>query len=108
MAALETVMKINESISRHRANGAKSEIEFSLNAPGAKKVYIAGTFNGWNTKSMPMKKSKDGIWKIMVKLSPGCHEYKYFLDGTWASPDIPGAETVPNCFGTSNCLIAVE
>jgi 1,4-alpha-glucan branching enzyme len=56
---------------------------------------------------MPMKKGKDGTWRIMVKLSPGRYEYKYFVDGTWAQ-DIPGAELAPNPFGTNNCVIGIE
>ena len=103
MAALETIKKIKESI---RRDAATQQIEFTFRAPEAKKVYIAGTFNDWNTKSMPMKKGKDGTWKIMVKLSPGRYEYKYFVDGTWAQ-DISGAKLVPNPFGTYNGVIGV-
>jgi 1,4-alpha-glucan branching enzyme len=104
MAALETIKKIKESIGRA---ATKQQIEFTFRAPEAKKIFIAGTFNDWNTKSMPMKKSKDGTWRIMVKLSPGRYEYKYFVDGTWAQ-DIPGAELAPNSFGTNNYVIGVE
>ena len=104
MAALETVKKIKESIGRA---AAMRQIEFTFRAPEAKKVYIAGTFNDWNAKSMPMKKGKDGTWRIMVKLSPGRYEYKYFVDGTWAE-DVPGAELATNPFGTNNCVIGVE
>jgi len=104
MAALKTVKKIKESIG---SDATMQQIEFSFRAPDAKKVYIAGTFNDWDTKSMPMKKGNDGTWRIMVKLSPGNYEYKYFVDGTWAE-DVPGAELAPNPFGTNNCVIGVE
>ena len=104
MAALEMVKKMKESIG---IVAPMQQIEFTFRATKAKKVFIAGTFNNWNTKSMPMKKGKDGTWRIMVKLSPGRYEYKYFVDGTWAQ-DIPGAELAPNAFGTNNCLIDVE
>ena len=104
MAAIGTVRKIKETVGRSMA---KQQIEFTFHAPESKKIYIAGTFNDWNTKSMPMKKDKDGTWRIMIKLSPGRHEYKYFVDGRWAQ-DCPGAELVPNPFGTNNCKIDVE
>ena len=104
MAALEMVKKMKESIG---IVAPMQQIEFTFRATEAEKVFIAGTFNNWNTKSMPMKKGKDGTWRIMVKLSPGRYEYKYFVDGTWAQ-DIPGAELAPNTFGTNNCLIDVE
>lgn len=82
------------------------QIEFTFRAPEAKKVYIAGTFNDWNPKLMLMKKDKDGTWRILIKLTPGRYEYKYFVDGTWAQ-DVPAAEVVPNPFGTNNCVITV-
>ncbi len=107
MAMLETVKKMKESLIRPRTAGPVQEIEFTLYAPEAKKVFIAGTFNDWNTRSMPMKKGKNGTWRITVKLSPGRYEYKYFVDEMWAQ-DIPDAELVPNPFGTNNCVIGVE
>ncbi len=99
MAAVEMVKKNKETTIR--------QIEFAFRAPEAKKVYIAGTFNDWNTKSLPMKKGKDGTWRIMVKLSPGRYEYKYFVDETWAQ-DIAGVKLAPNPFGTNNCVICVD
>jgi 1,4-alpha-glucan branching enzyme len=57
MAALETIKEIKESIGRP---ATMQQIEFMSRGPEAIKVYIAGTFNDWNTKSMPMKKGKDG------------------------------------------------
>ena len=56
---------------------------------------------------MPMKKGRDGTWRIKVKLPPGKHEFKYFIDGAWAQ-NIPGTEMVPNPFGTYNGVIGVE
>jgi 1,4-alpha-glucan branching enzyme len=104
MAAIETVQKRKESLGR---NAAMQQIEFTFRTPEAKKVYIAGTFNDWNTKSMPMKKGKDGTWRIMVKLSPGKYEYRYFVDGAWAQ-DVPCTDLVPNPFGTFNCEIKIK
>lgn len=104
MAALETAKKIKESRGRP---GKVLEVEFTFHAPDAKRVFIAGTFNDWNTKSMPMKKGKDRTWRIVIKLSPGRYEYKYFVDGAWAE-DLPGVDMVPNSLGTYNCIIGVE
>ncbi len=85
----------------------KKEVEFSLYAPDAKKVSVAGQFNEWDTKSTPMKKSKDGTWRIKMKLPPGRCQYKYFVDGAWLQ-DMPDAEMIPNPFGTSNCVIDIQ
>ena len=108
MAALEVVKKMRESISRPRQmTGATQEVEFTFHAPEAKKVCIAGKFNAWNTSSMPMKKGKDGVWRIKLNLSPGKYEYKYLVDGAWAS-DLSCSEWVPKSFGTENCVISVH
>lgn len=107
MSALEAIKKMKESLGKPQSAGTMHEIEFTFNSPEAKKVCIAGKFNNWNTSSMPMKKDKDGTWRIKVKLPPGRHEFKYFVDGAWAQ-NIPGTEMVPNPYGTSNCVIGVE
>lgn len=86
---------------------AKREVEFSLYAPDAKKVAVAGQFNDWNTKSMPIKKGKDGTWRIRMMLPAGRCEYKYVVDGEWMQ-DQPGANTTPNPFGTVNRMIDVQ
>ncbi len=107
MAALEVVKKMRESVRSSQITGTMHEVEFTFHAPEAKKVCIAGKFNDWSTTSMPMKKSKNGTWRIRIKLSPGKYEYKYFVDGAWAS-DLPCAEQVPNPYGTYNCAITVQ
>ena len=107
MALRETVKKMKDAISKAGTTGVVREVEFTFSAPEAKKVCIAGTFNAWNTKSIPMKKDKGGTWRSTVKLSPGMYEYKYCVDGAWAQ-DIRGAEVVPNAFGTYNSVIRVE
>ncbi len=107
MTSLDAVKRMKESLGRAQPAGAMHEIEFEFHAPDAKKVCIAGKFNNWNTSSMPMKKGKDGTWRIKIKLPPGKHEFKYFADGAWAQT-IPGADLVPNPFGTYNGVIGVE
>jgi 1,4-alpha-glucan branching enzyme len=107
MPAVETIKEMKEVISIPRGSGTSRNVEFGLYAPEAKKVYIAGKFNDWNMEQYPMKKGKDGYWRIKIKLSTGTHEYKYFVDGAWAQ-DVSGAALVPNPFGTSNCVISVK
>lgn len=106
MAIMDAVKKTKETVSRTSISGAAQEIEFTFYAPAAKKVCMAGNFNDWNTKSLPMKKDRDGAWKIKMKLTPGKYEYKYFVDGAWAQ-DLPCADLTPNPFGTFNCKISI-
>ena len=83
------------------------EVEFIYYAPEAKKVCLSGKFNDWNTQSLAMKKSKDGYWKLSIKLPSGWYEYKYFVDGAWAQ-DMSGEHKIPNSFGTYNNVVGVE
>lgn len=90
-----------------KKNPKLMKTEFSLLAPEAKNVFIAGSFNQWNPSSYPLKKDRQGIWKISLPLDPGRYEYRFFVDGEWQND--PGcSSSVENSFGTSNCLKIVE
>lgn len=102
MAVLESVKRMSKT-----KVGSMREVAFTYYAPTAKKVCLAGKFNDWNTTALLMKKDKDGTWRTTVRLAPGTYEYKYFVDGAWAQ-DIPGADRVPNSFGTYNGVIGVR
>ncbi len=34
--------------------------------PGAYEVYLFGDFNGWNRRSLPLTKGRDGVWSIFL------------------------------------------
>jgi 1,4-alpha-glucan branching enzyme len=82
-------------------------VDFSLHAPEAREVFLAGNFNLWNTQSLPMKKDKNGNWKCEVPLAPGRYEYKFYLDGNWFEGST-GAEQISNSFGTQNFVLEVR
>jgi len=80
---------------------------FSLMAPDAQRVQLAGDFNAWNPEVNPLKKSSNGVWKINLKLSPGRYEYRFLVDGRWHND--PQCEShVANPFGEENCLVIID
>ena len=81
--------------------GTKKWTRFVLDAPGAREVYLCGSFNDWELTSIPMKRDRNGRWTARLLLHPGLYEYRMRVDGEWA--DDPTAERVPNPFGTTNC-----
>ena len=83
------------------------KVTFSLDAPKAGRVHLAGDFNGWNTASHPLKKDKTGVWKISVNLLPGIYEYLFFVEGVWQG-DPQATECVANPFGAHNCVRRVD
>jgi hypothetical protein len=47
---------------------------------GAKQVILFGSFNGWRTNELPMKKTAKG-WELAYTLGPGNYEYSFIIDG---------------------------
>ena len=48
----------------------------------AKRVYLTGSFNGWNENDIKMQRSLDG-WFVNIYLRDGLHTYKFKVDGNW-------------------------
>jgi 1,4-alpha-glucan branching enzyme len=85
----------------------QKEVEFTFHDPKAQSVSLAGSFNDWNTESLPMTKEKSGTWKTKIMLQQGAYEYKYFVDGNWAQ-ELPCEDVGMNPYGTCNCMLAVS
>ncbi len=79
----------------------KDGVVFTFADDNAKSVYIAGTFNNWDSKSQPMKK-ENGIWKVKIKLAPGYYQYKFVVDGTKWVPDPLNPAKVDDGYGGFN------
>ena len=77
---------------------------FSLHAPEASQVCVAGTFNDWDPEARPLKQDKKGTWRTWTSLEPGRYEYRFVVDGEWRE-DPACAETCDNSFGTCNSVL---
>lgn len=85
--------------------GTEVLVHFRLEAPQAHTVTLAGDFSDW-TPAHTMQRSADGVWTIVVPLTPGVHEYAFVVDGERWIPD-PAAPSRPDGFGGMNSRIAV-
>ena len=83
------------------------KVTFEYYAPQARKVELAGTFNGWNASETSLKKEKDGKWRATLDLAAGRYEYRYRVDGDWQNDQRP-VECIPNTFGSWNCVLEVQ
>jgi len=84
-----------------------AEVSFSLAAPDAKEVYVAGDFNGWHLDESSRMKQAEGAWKKSVKLPVGTYHYRFVIDGKWTEdPNNPEKEINP--FGTLDSLVMVS
>lgn len=84
----------------------RKPVELSLEMPQARSVAVAGTFNDWDSKRTPLRKSEGGAWKTTLSLAPGRYEYRFVIDGQWSN-DPKAAESVGNAFGSTNSVLVV-
>jgi Glycogen recognition site of AMP-activated protein kinase len=82
-------------------------VRFTFRAPGARKVAVAGSFNGWSQDALLLDEpSGDGLFVGSAPLPPGLHEYMFVVDGRWVTdPDSPLRQ--PDGFGRQNSLLRI-
>lgn len=85
----------------------KARVTFTLNAPGAKSVNVAGSFNGWNTTSTPMEHGARDVFKTTITLPEGEHQYKFVIDGTNWKEDPNAAESTDDGQGGKNSVLKI-
>lgn len=56
-------------------------VEFRIRAPGASRVAIAGSFNGWDPFMTPLFETSSGVFSRTLRLPPGQHLYYFAVDG---------------------------
>jgi 1,4-alpha-glucan branching enzyme len=78
---------------------------FQMRTSLARDVFLAGDFNGWNPRSIPLQRESDGSWSVEIELPPGRHEYLFVVDGAW-EPD-PVATTASNPYGGVNSVVNI-
>ena len=65
----------------------KPEVQFTfrtLTPEEGHEVYVAGTFNGWNSGADRLTdEDGDGTYTATMMISPGSYAYKFVVDGHW-------------------------
>ncbi|MBH0204008.1 MAG: hypothetical protein HP496_17345 [Nitrospira sp.] len=84
-------------------------IRFTVLAPGAKQVFLVGSFNGWAKESTPMTAlDSSGVWTVDLRLKAGEHTFMYLIDGTrWITPPL-AEDFVTDGFGQVNGVVIVR
>lgn len=80
---------------------------FTIKAAGARKVQLAGDFNGWNPELTPLRRVREDAYQIRLPLRPGRYQYRYVIDGRW-QPDPANQRCERNPFGDFNSVIEVS
>jgi 1,4-alpha-glucan branching enzyme len=85
----------------------KKRIIFKYDAPYAETVFIAGSFNGWNSAANPMKRDVEDTWSAVVDLYPGTYEYRFIVNDMWKDDPICQMRKL-NQYGGYNCVLIVD
>ena len=77
-------------------------------APDARLVTIVGDFNKWNLTETPMKRLKNGDFKVTLEL-PCNREYsfRYLIDSSRWENDWFADKYVPNPYGCDDSVVVV-
>ncbi len=74
----------------------------------AKKVTVVGEFNDWSISALPMKKLKDGSFKVTQDLSVGNeYQFRYLIDGKVWENDSSADKYVGNGFSEENSVVVL-
>jgi 1,4-alpha-glucan branching enzyme len=75
----------------------------------SKEVAVLGDFNEWNVEeAAPLKKQKDGSYKVTLDLEPGKeYQFRYLLDGTIWVNDTEADKYVPAGISTDENSVVV-
>lgn len=95
---------------KNNPSGKTVRVQFALPAEiKAETVCLCGEFNHWDHEKLPMKKQKDGSFKVELSLEPGRrYEFRYLLDGERWENDWEADAYCPNEFGTENSVLIID
>jgi chromosome partitioning protein len=103
--AKSTAQKIEEF---YGVKQVGEEVVFAAKFDSARKVLIAGDFNGWLPISTPMQTNgQPGIWRTTLPLPPGRYRYRFVVDGKWVT-DPNNQYVEANQFGELNNVVEVD
>ena len=84
-----------------------NRIVFTVNAPEAKEVFVAGDFNSWKIDSDSKMERDNGVWRKKINLSGGRYRYRFVVDGKWIE-DLNNPVNEMNPYGSTDSLIEVK
>ncbi len=82
-------------------------VQFRLAAPQARSVAVAGSFDGWDPRALPMRRGPAGVWVLVIPLPVGEHSYQFVVDGRHWEPDPLARGREADGFGGTNSVIVV-
>jgi chromosome partitioning protein len=84
-----------------------TEVVFSVFAPQAKEVYLAGEFNSWKADDNSRMNHENGTWTRKMRLGFGKYRYRFVIDGEWMD-DPANTNKEVNPYGQMDSLLEVK
>lgn len=84
-----------------------TEVVFSVFAPEAKEVYVAGDFNSWELDDNSRMVNHNGTWSKKMPLNCGSYHYRFVIDGKWIE-DFNNSKREVNPYGQLNSLLEIK
>jgi len=71
-------------------------------------IYLVGDFNEWDQAATPLKRNKQGSYRVTLELEPGrAYEFRYVINGSHWCNDWAADAYNPNTYGADNCVVEV-
>ena len=109
VASLVLLMLLPEERSTPVLGEHEGIAQFVARFPGAHSVQVVGSFNDWRTGTIPLEdRDGDGVWRAVVVLPAGAHEYMFVVDDERWVPDYSANRFVEDDFGRENSVLIVR
>lgn len=84
----------------------RRKVTFRSDAEEGSRVYVAGSFNGWDPKEHELRPDEGGAFSTTLLLDQGTHQYKFIINDVWCVD--PGCEQwTPNGVGSLNSVLSI-
>jgi chromosome partitioning protein len=81
-------------------------VVFTIEAPDAERVHLAGDFNNWTLDGNEME-AMGGVWRKVVRLPPGRYRYRYVVDGRWQHDPL-NTVVEPSAYGGNDSVLVMD
>lgn len=86
---------------------SKGVVRFSLEAPDATSVAVAGDFTDWRPTVELQDRDGDGVWTGRARVEPGVHQYMFVVDESRWITDPEAERYASDGFGNRNAVTVV-
>lgn len=111
VAAAEEEIGVEAPVSEEEGRDERAPsggvVRFSLEAPDATSVAVAGDFTDWRPTVELQDRDGDGVWTGRARVEPGVHQYMFVVDESRWITDPEAERYASDGFGNRNAVTVV-